>query len=140
MLMYACVGGESPSVARLAKAGAGSEAVSKSAQTHTELPFPPCAGRILQVHLGLDVFIRSAWINHNMLRTTRVMLFLSACSVTACLSLSSVKCSRPGPVLSNQIRSRERVRWIWRLDAGLVAIDQKEGAESKQVLSQDAVS
>ena len=40
VLMYACVGVESLSVARLAKAGAGSEAVSKSAQTHTELAFP----------------------------------------------------------------------------------------------------
>jgi hypothetical protein len=48
----------------------------QSAQTHTEFPFPLCRtySPFYQDLLGLDVFLRSAWIDHDMLRTTRVML------------------------------------------------------------------
>ena len=50
--------------------------VEQSAQTPTEFPFPPRRtwSPFYQDPLALDVFLHSAWIDHDMLRSTRVII------------------------------------------------------------------
>ena len=72
-------------LARLVGTGAGSEAVmmdhvlagvQQSAQTPTEFHFPlrRTYSPFFQDPLDLDVFLRSTWIDHDMLRTTSVII------------------------------------------------------------------
>ena len=92
--------------------------VEQSSQTPTEFPFPPrrTYSPFYLDPLGLDVFLHSAWIDHDMLRTgTRVIN--SQPDYGSSISLHrhrmpfpfrqvSVTEHRPDPVLSNPIRSQ----------------------------------